>query len=119
MNRTLIATASRLLSCVCVIALVSTRAIAQSSSPTPLGQSHEPAPVDTSLATPIGHEVNVSIGGYRYTEPGDLSISIHGSKIGGGYTGTRSLNTRQHWFGQSDVRGTFGNTTYDGWCFPY
>jgi len=63
--------------------------------------------------------VNVSFGGYRYTEPGDQSISIHGSKIGGGYTGTGSLSRRRHVFAEADVRGTFGNTTYDGWCSPY
>jgi hypothetical protein len=118
-NRTLIATPSRFLSCVGVIALISTSAIAQTSSPSSaLAQPHDTA-VDTSLATPIGHEVNVSIGGYRYTEPGDLSISIHGRKIGGGYTGTGSLSRRRHWFAQGDVRGTVGNVTYDGWCSPY
>jgi hypothetical protein len=112
-----IAAWSRFFSCVAVIALVSTSANAQTSSSSP-AQPHEAA-VDSSLTTPIGHEVNVSFGGYRYTEPGTLSISIHGSKIGGGYTGTRSLSRRQHLFAQADVRGRFGNTTYDGWCSPY
>jgi hypothetical protein len=120
MNRTLIAMASRFLLCAGLIALLSTTAFAQTSaSSTPVAQPHETAPGDTSLATPIGHELSVGIGGYRYTEPGDQSISIHGSKIGGGYLGTRSLNRRQHWFAQADVRGTVGNTTYDGWCSPY
>jgi hypothetical protein len=119
MNRTLITPASRFLSWAGVVVLVSTNAMAQTSSPAPLAQPREAAPVDTSLATPIGHEVNVSFGGYRYTEPGDLAISIHGSKFGGGYTGTRSLNARRRWFAQADVRGMVGNTTYDGWCSPY
>ena len=35
------------------------------------------------LATPTGHEVNVGVGGYKYVEPGDTSISIHGPKFGG------------------------------------
>jgi len=119
MSRTLIVATVRCLSCASLLALVSTSAIAQTSSPsTALAQPHEAA-VETSLATPIGHEVNISFGGYRYTEPGDQSISIHGSKIGGGYTGTGSLSRRRHVFAEADVRGTFGNTTYDGWCSPY
>ena len=75
--------------------------------------------MDVGLATPSGHEVNVSVAGYNYIEPGALRISIHGAKVGGEYTGTLSLNERQHWFAQADVRGTFGNVTYDGWCSPW
>jgi hypothetical protein len=41
-------------------------------------------------------------GRYTYEEPGDLSISIHGPKIGGGYTGTLSLGKSWHWFAQAD-----------------
>ena len=52
-------------------------------------------------------------------EPGALSISIHGAKFGGEYTGTLSLNKRQHWFAQANVRGTIGNVTYTGWCSPF
>src|SRR5262249_14974503 len=96
----------RCLSCACAIALASSTALAQTS-------------VESSLGTPIGQEVNVSVGGYRYTEPGTLSIAIHGSKIGGGFTSTRSLNPRQRRVAAADVRGTVGNTTYDGWCSPY
>jgi hypothetical protein len=59
------------------------------------------------------------VGGYNYEEPGDLSISIHGPKFGLGYTGTLSLNKNQHWFIQTDVHGTIGSVTYDGWCSPY
>ena len=36
--------------------------------------------------TPTGQEVNVTVGGYTYIEPGDTSISIHGPKIGGEYS---------------------------------
>jgi hypothetical protein len=100
--------ALRSLSFACLIALASTHAMAQTT-----------ASGESSLGTPIGQEVNVSIGGYRYTEPGDLPIAIHGSKFGGGFTSTRSLNRRQRWFEQTDVRGTVGNVTYDGWCSPY
>ena len=74
---------------------------------------------DTVLTTPTGHELNVSVGGYTYVEPGALKISIHGTQIGGEYTGTLPLNSRQHWFGQADVRGSAGTLTYDGWCSPF
>jgi hypothetical protein len=75
--------------------------------------------VDARLATPAGHEVNASVGGYKYVEPGDTSISIHGLKFGAGYTGTISLDSDQHWFLQADAQGLFGSTTYDGWCSPF
>ena len=63
--------------------------------------------------------MNIGVGGYQYAEPGDTSISIHGPKLGGGYTGTMSLNRAQHWFLQADARGVFGSAAYDGWCSPY
>jgi hypothetical protein len=84
--------------------LISSQAFAQ----TPVG-----------LATPTGHDVNVSLGSYTYTEPDGLSISIHGAKVGGEYTGTIALSQRRHWFAQANVRGTTGSVTYDGWCSPY
>jgi len=74
---------------------------------------------DARLATPTGHDVNISLGTYTYSEPGDQSISIHGPKVGGEYTGTLSLNKRRLWLLQADVRGTMGNTAYDGWCSPW
>jgi len=77
------------------------------------------AQADTGLATPAGHEVDFALGGYNYVEPGDTSISIHGPKFGGEYTGTFSLNQGQHWFLQADVRGLVGKTAYDGWCSPF
>lgn len=91
------------------IAFIPSQAFTQTSSPQ----------VDTGLATPEGHDVNFAVGGYEYVEPGDTSISIHGPKFGVGYTGTMSLNSRQHWFVQTDARGLFGSTTYDGWCSPF
>src|SRR5512144_2188962 len=97
-----------------VIALMSSEAFAQTSDSmsAPAAQPPGAAAVDASLATAPGHEVNVGVGGYTYTEPGALSISIHGPKIGGGYTGTLSLSKSQHWFAQIDGRGTVGNVTY-------
>lgn len=86
-----------------VIALNSSQAFAQAAD----------------LATPTGHEVNVSVGHYNYIEPDGLSISIHGVKIGGEYTGTMSLDKTSHWFAQANVRGTAGSVTYDGWCLPF
>jgi hypothetical protein len=104
----------------CVVALISSPAFAQTPArvSTPSAQSSGAAAVD-AVATPTGHEVNVSVGSYTYREPGDQAISIHGPKIGGGYTGTMSLSKRQHWFAQADARGTVGNTSYDGWCSPF
>jgi hypothetical protein len=87
-----------------IAALVSSRVFAQA---------------DDSLATPTGHEVNASIGYYNYAEPGALSISIHGLKVGGEYTGTLPLSKSRHWFAQANVRGTFGSATYTGWCSPF
>ena len=77
------------------------------------------APIEATLATPAGHEVNFGVGFYEYVEPGDTSISIHGPKFGFGYTGTMSLSPVRHWYLQIDARGLVGSTTYDGWCSPY
>jgi hypothetical protein len=71
------------------------------------------------VATQSGHEVSVSLGRYTYIEPGALRISIHGTKFGSEYTGTRSLNQRRHWFAQAHVRGSIGTVRYDGWCLPW
>jgi len=90
------------------IAFVPSQAFPQTSAST----------ADASLATPAGREVNFGVGGYDYVEPGDTSISIHGPKFGGGYSGTMSLNRARHWFLQADAQGVFGSATYDGWCSP-
>jgi hypothetical protein len=104
-----------------LIAFIPPQAFAQSSGSTSAQSAQSPgaAPVDASLATPAGHEVNFGVGGYKYVEPGDTSISIHGPKFEGGYTGTMSLNPGRHRFLQIDARGVVGNTTYDGWCSPF
>jgi hypothetical protein len=104
-----------------VIVLISSQSFAQTrdSASTQSAQPDGAVAWDAGLATQTGHEVNISVGGYTYSEPGAASISIHGTKFGGEYTGTLSLNKGQHWFGQTDLRGTVGNVTYDGWCYPY
>jgi hypothetical protein len=63
--------------------------------------------------------VTFGVSGYEYVEPGDTSISIHGPKFTGGYTGTLPFDSSRHWFLQTDAQGHFGSTTYDGWCSPF
>ncbi len=74
---------------------------------------------EADLATPTGNEVSAGLASYTYNEPGAQAISIHGAKFIANYAGTLSLSERHHWFAQADVRGTVGNTTYDGWCSPF
>src|SRR5262245_26741897 len=104
-----------------LIAFIPLQAFAQTSVPTSTtsAQSHRTATDDASLATPTGSEVNFAVGRYNYVEPGATSISIHGPKFGGGYTGTFALNKNQHWFAQAGAQGLLGHTTYDGWCSPF
>jgi hypothetical protein len=103
------------------IALTSSQAFAQTpdSTSAPAAQPPGASAVHASLATPTGHEVSFSVGSYKYVEPTTPSISLHGAKIGGEYTGTLLLDKYRHWFAQVDVRGTAGNVTYDGWCSPF
>ena len=104
-----------------LVAALPLEALAQ----TPAAPSRASAPAaatgvgDAGLGTRPGHELNVSFGHYTYTEPGALSISIHGPKFVGGYTGTFALSPRRHLFAQADVRASVGNTTYDGFCSPF
>lgn len=85
------------------IAFVPSQALAQTTS---------------NLATSPGHELNVSVGAYKYVEPSPVDISIRGPKVGGGYAGTLSISEAKHWFLKAQTRGLFGNTAYDGWCSP-
>ena len=102
------------------LSLLTSPAFAQTAGSTSVrSPSVDDAQRVTSLATPAGHEVNFGIGGYKYVEPGDTSISIHGPKFEAGYTGTIALNPRRHWFLQGNGRGLFGSATYDGWCSPF
>jgi opacity protein-like surface antigen len=102
------------------LSLLTSPALAQTSGSSSVGSpSVDDAQRATSLATPAGHEVDFGISGYKYVEPGDTSISIHGPKFAAGYTGTIGLNPRQHWFLQANGRGLFGSATYDGWCAPF
>lgn len=104
-----------------VLALLPSPALAQTpnaSSP-PAPQPARAVEDDGRLATRTGHDLSVSIGHYTYKEPGPQSISIHGARIGGEYTGTLSLSRRKRWFVQAAVRGSGGAATYDGWCAPW
>jgi hypothetical protein len=92
---------------------------ASAQTPGAAAQPASRADRTANVATPTGHDVSVSIGHYTYIEPGALSISIHGAKFGGQYTGTASLNRRRRWFTQGNVRGNAGSVTYDGWCLPW
>ncbi len=86
--------------------LISTQAFAQAAE-------------QPSLDSRTGTDVNVTVSGYNYTEPGAQNISIHGLKIGGEFSGILSISPRRRWFFQSNVRGVVGNATYDGWCSPF
>ena len=97
--------------------LIASHAFAQTDSMPPSARST--ADVEANLATPTGHEVSGGIASYTYREPGAQGISIHGAKLVGEYTGTLSLNKRQHWFAQAQLRGTLGNAAYNGWCSPF
>ena len=101
-----------------VTILIASDAFAQTPDPIP-PSTPSTAAVETSLATPTGHEVSAAIASYTYREPGAQSISIQGAKFVGEYSGTLSLNERQHWFANAQLRGTFGNAAYDGWCSPF
>ena len=101
-----------------VTILIASDAFAQTPDPIP-PSAPSTAAVETSLATPTGHDVSVAIASYTYREPGAQSISIQGAKFVGEYSGTLSLNERQHWFANAQLRGTFGNAAYDGWCSPF
>jgi hypothetical protein len=92
-----------------VIALMAAPAFAQTAGGAEAG-----------LATPTGHDLSAGVSGYTYREPGgDQPISIHAPKFVADYTGALSLNTRRRLFAQAQVRGTVGNTIYDGWCSPF
>ena len=101
-----------------VITLIASHAFAQTPAGPPVS-TRSIAEVEGSLATPTGHDFSAGVSSYTYREPGDQAISIHGPKFTAGYTGTLSIDKRRHWFAQADVRGTFGNVAYDGWCSPF
>lgn len=80
-----------------------------------------PAFAQTTGAPTTGprQEVTAGVGGYNYVEPGDFSISIHGAKFVGEYTGIFPLDARARWFVRTNLRAHFGSTSYDGWCGPW
>ena len=73
--------------------LITSGAFAQ--APDSLTPSDPPPVVETSLATPTGHEVSAGIASYTYREPGAQDISIHGARFVGDYTGTLSLSKQR------------------------
>jgi len=81
-------------------------------------QTPGPQP-DTAMTTAPSQEVSFDVSGYNYVEPGDRSISIHGVKLGGEYSGAFQLSAQHHWFARTNVAGKTGRTNYDGWCAPW
>ncbi len=79
-----------------------------------------PPPAKSGVpGTRLGHELNLSVQHYDYTEPPPVDISIHGPKFGAEYTGTFSLSERRQLFAQLNVRGTGATADYDGNCRPW
>jgi hypothetical protein len=108
--------------CLVVLAvLIAPPAFAQTADATiaPQAQPRATAAPAAGLSTPTGSALSVSLGSYRYVEPGSPGISIHGAKIGAEYSNTRALARHPRWFVQADARGRFGNVTYDGACSPW
>jgi hypothetical protein len=93
-----------------VIALTASAAYAQS-----------PAAASSGPATRMGHEVNVSVQHYNYTEPlgEQIDVRMTAPKVGAEYTGTFALNRRRGWFAQMNARGTGFITNYNGSCRPW
>jgi len=68
------------------------------------------------LATKTGNELGVSVSGYKYTEPGNMSIKA--TKIGFDYSGTYAIgsewpNHSKGWFVRGDLRYATGKGDYD------
>lgn len=76
-----------------------------------IAQVPAPEAGSDSVATPAGQDVAITVSRYNYQEPDAPGISIHGAKVGVDYTGTWSLDRRNHWFAQANVRGLVGTTT--------
>src|SRR5690348_13694228 len=93
-----------------LMALASSAAFAQ----TPSGSD----PARPLLATRTGHELNVSVQHYDYTEPlgEQTDVKMHAPKAGAEYTGTFALGRDARWFAQLNARGTGFITNYDGSC---
>lgn len=67
------------------------------------------------LATKTGNEIGVTVSGYKYTEPG--LISIKAIKSGFDYSGTYAIgsewpNRSSGWFGRGDLRFATGKGDY-------
>ena len=89
-----------------VVALIPVPSFAQTAPTPPLG-------------TLAGHEINFGVGGYKYQEPGDFTISISGAKFSGEYTGVIQFDQQRNWFAKANARISFGKGNYNGWCAPW
>jgi hypothetical protein len=80
-----------------------------------------PPPETRLLATRLGHELNVSVQHYNYTEPlgEQTDVKMTAPKVGAEYTGTFALSRKRLWFAQLNVRGTGFITNYNGSCRPW
>ena len=93
-----------------VIALIASAAYAQT-----------PAAASPGPATRLGHELNVSVQHYNYTEPlgEQTDVKMTAPKVGAEYTRTFALSQRRLWFAQLNLRGTGFITNYNGSCRPW
>jgi hypothetical protein len=103
----------------CVVTLMASQAFAQTPYSTPSASRSIATGDGGELATLPGNDLSAGVSSYTYNEPGAQSISIHAPKFVAEYTGTFSIKKQSHWFGQAQARGLVGNTTYDGWCYPF
>ena len=94
-----------------LMTLTATSVLAQTTTHTSI--------IRSPLLTRPGHELNLSLQHYDYTEPDPVDISIHGPKFGAEYTGTFELSQRRGWFARLNVRGTGATADYDGNCRPW
>jgi hypothetical protein len=101
------------------MALIASQAFAQAPNPMPPAPRSITSGDGGELATLPGNELSAGVSSYTYNEPGTNSISIHGPKFVAEYTGTFLISKKSHWFGQAEARGVVGNTSYDGWCYPF
>lgn len=69
------------------------------------------------LATKTGNDLGVTVSGYKYTEPGVMSVKA--TKVGFDYSGTYALgsewpNRSKGWFVRADLRYVTGKADYNG-----
>ena len=101
------------------MSLIASQAFAQAPSSMPPATRSIATGDGGELATLPGNELSAGVSSYAYNEPGSQPIKIHAPKFVAEYTGTFSISKKSHWFGQAQARGLVGNTTYDGYCYPF